>query len=108
MKRHFHAALLSFVMPGIGQVHNRQFAKGILLLLLEHFPENKHFLFKFLYYCFHTSIITGFEIFAEKYTTIIRYKNWTWYWSFITIWCSYFLSRIYCKWFFHNESESNY
>ncbi|MBM7602524.1 hypothetical protein JOC75_000494 [Metabacillus crassostreae] len=34
--RHFYAALLSFVMPGLGQVHNRQFTKGIILLILEH------------------------------------------------------------------------
>lgn len=36
MRRHFFAALLSFVMPGLGQVHNHQFTKGIILLILEH------------------------------------------------------------------------
>ncbi|TXC92821.1 hypothetical protein FS935_01070 [Metabacillus litoralis] len=36
MRRHFFAALLSFVMPGLGQVHNHQFTKGIILLVLEH------------------------------------------------------------------------
>lgn len=36
MKNRFLAAILSFVMPGLGQIHNRQFIKAIILLLIEH------------------------------------------------------------------------
>ncbi|TXC92822.1 hypothetical protein FS935_01075 [Metabacillus litoralis] len=71
-----------------------------------YYPEKKNNLLKILYYCFHTSIITGFEVFAEKYTNLIHYKKWSWKWSFITIWFTYFLSRIYFKWFFYGSDSS--
>jgi hypothetical protein len=65
-----------------------------------YYPEKRHSAIKLLYYLFHTSIITGFEAFAVKYTNLIKYNKWTWYWSFISIWLSYYLSRIYYRWFF--------
>lgn len=65
-----------------------------------YYPEKKHTFFKLLHYFFHTGIITVFEIFAVRYTNLIKYKKWTWYWSFITIWISYYISRIYYRWFF--------
>lgn len=70
-----------------------------------YFPEKKHVLIKIFYYIFHTSIITGFEVFAERYTNLIHYKKWSWQYSFITIWCTYFLSRIYFKWFFYEKNQ---
>ncbi|WP_330218272.1 CBO0543 family protein [Ornithinibacillus contaminans] len=67
-----------------------------------YYPEKPHIVKKLIYYLFHTSIITVFETFAVKYTNLIQYKKWTWYWSFITVWLTYYLSRIYHSWFFKN------
>lgn len=65
-----------------------------------YYPEKKSKFIKFLYYLIHTGPIAAFEVFALKYTNIIRYKNgWTWYWSFITLWFTYYISRIYHKWY---------
>jgi hypothetical protein len=33
------AALFSILMPGLGQVYNRQFVKGIIFLIIEHFDN---------------------------------------------------------------------
>jgi hypothetical protein len=33
------AALFSILMPGLGQVYNRQFARGIIFLLIEHYDN---------------------------------------------------------------------
>jgi hypothetical protein len=65
-----------------------------------HYPENRNATFKALYYLLHTSLITVFELFAVKYTKLIRYKNWNWYWSFITIWGTYYISHVHFRWFF--------
>ncbi|WP_428908313.1 CBO0543 family protein [Niallia sp. Krafla_26] len=65
-----------------------------------YYPEKRGYFVKFLYYFVHTAPIAAFEVFAKKYTNIIRYKNgWTWYWSFITLWISNYISRIYHQWF---------
>ena len=73
---------------------------GLCALFNLYYPENKPKIIKFLYYSFHTSIITIFEIIAVKYTNLIKYNKWSWYWSFITMYMSYFFSRIFQRWFF--------
>ncbi|WP_188696816.1 CBO0543 family protein [Pullulanibacillus camelliae] len=72
-----------------------------------HYPEKRALLIKALHYIFYTSIITVFEIFAVKYTKLIQYKKWSWYWSFITIWLTYYLSRVYHRWFFSANDKEN-
>jgi hypothetical protein len=69
-----------------------------------YYPENKHPLKKLMYYFAHSGIITVFEVFAVKYTNLIRYNKWTWYWSFITIWITYYISRLYFRWFYKDRS----
>lgn len=71
-----------------------------------YYPEKSNKIVKINYYFIHTSIITCFEIFAVKYTNLIKYNNWTWYWSFITMWLSYYVSRIYHRWFYKDRSNN--
>ncbi|WP_084034816.1 CBO0543 family protein [Anaerobacillus alkalilacustris] len=70
-----------------------------------HYPEQKHQIFKVLHYVFYTSIIVILEIYAIKSTNLIKYKKWTWYWSYITITISYYLSRLYYRWFFRYNNN---
>ena len=72
-----------------------------------HFPEGKNSRTKLLYYFLHTSFITIIEAFIEKYTQLIKYKRWAWYWTFSTIWISYFISRVYHRWFFKVQHLAN-
>ncbi|MFC0476003.1 CBO0543 family protein [Robertmurraya beringensis] len=55
------------------------------------YPENKNTYIKALYYLLHTSLIIFFEVIALKYTKLIHYKKWKWYWSFITVFIHPFL-----------------
>ncbi|CAN0211526.1 unnamed protein product, partial [Chrysoparadoxa australica] len=71
-----------------------------------YYPEKSNNVVKMIYYFIHTSIITGFEIFAVKYTNLIKYNNWKWYWSFVTMWLSYYISRIYYRWFYKDRSHN--
>ncbi|WP_442920040.1 CBO0543 family protein [Metabacillus sp. B2-18] len=72
-----------------------------------YYPEKSNKVVKLTYYFIHTSIISFFEIIAVKYTNLIKYNNWTWYWSFITIWLTYYVSRIYHRWFYKSRSINN-
>lgn len=69
-----------------------------------YYPEKSNNVGKLIYFFIHTSIITCLEIFAVKYTNLIKYHNWKWYWSFITIWLTYYVSRIYHRWFYKDKS----
>lgn len=65
-----------------------------------YYPEKRNIVIKSLYNFLHTSLITSLEILIVKYTKLIRYKKWTWYWSFITIFYANYLSHVFYKWFF--------
>lgn len=69
-----------------------------------YYPEKRNSFIKLMYYCFHSSVITILEIIAVKYTNLIKYNKWEWYWSFTTIWITYYMSRIYHRWLFKDRS----
>jgi hypothetical protein len=75
----------------------------VCVLFNLYYPEKRNILIKTLYYFIHTSLITGLEVLFVKYTNLIRYKKWNWYWSFITIWFSNYLSHVFYKWFFKDK-----
>ncbi|WP_216831145.1 CBO0543 family protein [Alkalihalobacterium elongatum] len=68
-----------------------------------YFPKKRNLWLKIAHYLFFTSIITFFETVAVKYTHLIKYRKWTWYWSFITIWLSYYISHVFYSWYFQNR-----
>ncbi|MCT2537293.1 hypothetical protein NC661_14800 [Aquibacillus koreensis] len=68
-----------------------------------YYPENKDRFIKFLYYIFHAGILTIGEVFVERYTNLIKYVKWKWYWSFITMGITYYTSRLFYRWFFKDE-----
>ncbi|WP_185806846.1 CBO0543 family protein [Bacillus sp. HMF5848] len=68
-----------------------------------HYPEGKSKWLKGFYYLFHAGFITLVEVCAEKYTNLIQYKRWSWYWSFLTIATTYYSSRLFYRWFFAEE-----
>jgi hypothetical protein len=73
---------------------------AICVLFNVHYPEASSLLKKGLYYLSYLVAITSFEVGVEKYTRLISYLNWDWYWTFISTWLVLFLSRKYMKWFF--------
>ncbi|MFC0417760.1 CBO0543 family protein [Cytobacillus solani] len=68
-----------------------------------HYPEKSKFIIRILYNALYPSIITLLEVIAVKYTRLIKYKKWSWYWSFITIFTNNYISRLHYKWFYRNK-----
>lgn len=71
------------------------------------YPENKNRLMKFFYIIFHSGILTFGEVLVERYTNLIKYIKWKWYWSFITIGLTNYSSRLFYRWFFKEEFVQN-
>lgn len=72
-----------------------------------HFPERRNSLIKTLYYFIYAALITGFEVLIVKYTKLIRYKNWSWYWSFVTMWFTNYLSHVFYKWLINDKVKQS-
>jgi len=77
-----------FVFPAISSIFN------------VHFPKEKPWFVKTIYVFSFPTVITIIEVFLEKYTELIKYLNWTWYLSFITITITLLISYCYYLWFF--------
>jgi len=65
-----------------------------------YYPENKGNSTKFKYYIIICSLITGLELLFESNTQVIKYINWTGYYTWITVFVSLYISRLYYRWFF--------
>ncbi|NHC40597.1 hypothetical protein G6549_11490 [Bacillus sp. MM2020_1] len=52
-----------------------------------------------IYYISFAGFFTVCEVVLEKYTTLVEYHEWKWYWSLSTIIISLFLNHRYYLWF---------
>ncbi|CAG7654882.1 CBO0543 family protein [Paenibacillus allorhizosphaerae] len=77
-----------FVFPAVSAIFN------------VHFPRDKSLFIKIIYILSFPAVITIIEVHLEKYTQLIKYLNWTWYLSFISITITLLLSYGYYRWFF--------
>lgn len=68
------------------------------------FPENKGNLNKTLWYLFFPSWMTALEVIIEKYTDLVNYITWQWYWTWVTFLITFYLSRIFYLWFMKKQT----
>jgi hypothetical protein len=67
-----------------------------------YYPATQSYFQEFLYTALFCSPITLLEVVLEKYTDLIHYNQWTWYWTWITLYLTFRMSRAYVKWFYSN------
>jgi hypothetical protein len=79
---------------------------AICVLFILHYPWKKNYITQLGYFVAYSSIMTLFEVLLEHYTQLIHYIKWTWYWKWITIFLTYYLSRLFYVWFFRIKSKA--
>ena len=52
-----------------------------------------------IYYLSFTGFFTICEVLLERYTTLVKYHEWKWYWTLTTVMISLFLNHKYYSWF---------
>ncbi|WP_319005465.1 CBO0543 family protein [Metabacillus litoralis] len=57
------------------------------------YPHYRCSLYKLGYYLAISTLLTVSEIFLEKYTDLINYLHWSWYWTLNTLFITFMLSR---------------
>ena len=65
-----------------------------------HYPTKKSLFGQFIYYFYYCTSMTIIEVFLEKYTEILKYINWTWYITWITLFITFYITRMFYVWFF--------
>ena len=69
------------------------------------YPEKKSAFGQFMYYFYYCTTLTVIEVIVERYTDTLKYIHWTWYITWITLFITFYLSRIYCVWFFKQNDK---
>lgn len=65
-----------------------------------HYPWRASTLVKAAYLAGISLIMTGGEVFMERYTMLIKYTGWEWYWTWITVTIIFWLTQKTVAWFF--------
>ncbi|SDO32301.1 hypothetical protein SAMN04487897_1124 [Paenibacillus sp. yr247] len=79
---------------------------SICVLFMLYYPEKKRYITQLGYFAAYCSIMTLLEVLIEHYTQLIHYIKWTWYWTWISLFLTFSLSRIYYIWFFRIKSKT--
>jgi len=67
---------------------------SICVIFNLYYPERKSLFKRILYYFIYTAAITVFEVILEKYTQNIKYINWTWYYTFLSVYLTFFCQEL--------------
>lgn len=62
------------------------------------YPQKQSFSLK--HYFIFCSGITAYEFVLEQYTSLINYNGWEWYWTWTSLFITFFVSRMFYLWFF--------
>jgi hypothetical protein len=73
---------------------------SICVLFNLYYPNKKSVISQLLYYVLYCSGITLIEVLLKDYTNLIVYIRWTWYYTWISFFLTFFISRTYYIWFF--------
>jgi len=72
----------------------------IAIFVVLYYPEHKPLKNRLFYVCSFSSVLTIIEFFVEKYTLIIDYRSWEWYWTWISVTLLFYLVLNIYRWFF--------
>ncbi|MFC0211339.1 CBO0543 family protein [Paenibacillus chartarius] len=72
---------------------------AICIMFNLRFPRKKSMLHQIGWFVWFPSWMTILEVLVEKYTNLIHYVNWSWYWTWLSLLLTFGLSRMYFIWF---------
>ncbi|WP_052015713.1 CBO0543 family protein [Halalkalibacter hemicellulosilyticus] len=76
---------------------------SICIIFNLYYPITKSLSIKLLYHILYSASMTGIELLFERFTLLIKYTNWKWYYTFISLTFTFYLSRVYYQWFFKTK-----
>ncbi|MED3563499.1 CBO0543 family protein [Bacillus xiapuensis] len=69
------------------------------------YPKTNSIWRKLIYISAFTTGLTLPEVIMEKYTNLIMYINWKWYYTWASVYATLFLAGIFYKWYFKLNSR---
>ncbi|MCI3919631.1 hypothetical protein MO973_05215 [Paenibacillus sp. TRM 82003] len=69
------------------------------------YPEGKPAWVQLAYYVGYSSVLTFVEVLIEKYTDLVHYMAWNWFYTWSTLMITFFMTRLFCVWLFRGLKE---
>lgn len=78
---------------------------SIFCIYYIHYPKKSKLAWRFLYTLLILTIPITIEFLNNKYTNLVKYKSWNWYFSLPLLLATYFISTKYSDWFIKNTRK---
>jgi hypothetical protein len=75
-----------------------------------YYPAHRSRLWQIGYYLLFCTVFTIIEVVIERYTDLIQYVRWNWFWTWGSLFVTFLFTRVCCVVFFttvHQEFEQN-
>lgn len=98
-------ALLEYPFRELSSVNRTSFIFEYVVLpvlcvhVSNYYPRQAPLLAKVVYFASISLFVTGIEVLLERYTMLIKYTGWQWYWTFISIALVFWLNQKLVDWF---------
>jgi hypothetical protein len=78
---------------------------SVCAVFTSYYPSDKPRWMQFGYYVLFCSPLTILEVLLERYTEVIRYERWNWFWTWSTLFLTFLLTRVFCAFYFQSLKE---
>ncbi|PYI50407.1 CBO0543 family protein [Paenibacillus flagellatus] len=75
---------------------------AVCALFNARYPTGSGWVKQLSYFSAYCSVMTVTEVLIEANTRLIRYDEWSWYWTWISLFLTFMGSRLFCVWFFRS------
>ena len=72
----------------------------ICIIFNLYYPFGESVVAQIWHYTVYSSAIAVIEYILERYTQLIKYENWAWYWTWITLALTFLASNLFYRWLF--------
>lgn len=73
---------------------------AISAIFIVRFPSRHSIIIKLIYYASFCTVMTIVEVVLESHTQLIQYVHWKWYWTWISLFIVFWISRLFYIFFF--------
>lgn len=70
-----------------------------------YYPARRNRLWQIGYHVLYSSVLTIIEVMIERYTNLIRYIEWNWFWTWGSLLITFSITRVVCVVFFRTVHQ---
>ncbi|WP_281279833.1 CBO0543 family protein [Cohnella pontilimi] len=74
-------------------------------VFIVYYPSHRSRWIQIGYYVLFCTVLTVVEIVIQRYTDLIRYIRWNWFWSWGSLFLTFMVTRVFCVLYFRTMNQ---